>query len=152
MAETTTDIDALANDIRAIDGKHELGAGELAEKLIELGWTKGGKAEYPYESGPHIILGPEIFAGAEGTNAEGVISWKGENFYRTHDGKPPVVREEKQLTLKDFREGEQVEVFKNGDFLPGFIQSRDKVSGHLHVHTDRGPVTVATPTHIRKRS
>jgi hypothetical protein len=32
--------DALANDIRSIDGKHDMGAGELAEKLIERGWQR----------------------------------------------------------------------------------------------------------------
>ena len=30
----------LAADIRAIDGNHELGAGALAEALIERGWTR----------------------------------------------------------------------------------------------------------------
>lgn len=150
MTETIKDTDEFANDIRAVDGNHDLGAAELAEKLTELGYHK--RVKYPLEDGDFLRLGPEIFTGQPGTPADGVISWKGENFYRTHDGKPPVVATAKQLTLKDFREGEQVEVFKNGDFLPGFIQSRDKVSGHLHVHTDRGPVTVANVNHIRKRS
>ena len=31
-----------------------------------------------------------------------------------------------------------------------FVQDRDRVSGHLHVHTDRGPVTVGTTNYIRK--
>jgi ubiquinone biosynthesis protein UbiJ len=37
--------DALANDIRSIDGKHDMGAGELAEKLIERGWQRTPPAE-----------------------------------------------------------------------------------------------------------
>lgn len=58
----------------------------------------------------------------------------------------------KVITLADYKLGEQVEVFspKAGDFIKGFIQTRDKGSGHLHVHTDRGPVTVATVNYIRK--
>lgn len=35
-----TAIDQLANDIREVDGDHSLSAGELAEKLVELGYTK----------------------------------------------------------------------------------------------------------------
>jgi hypothetical protein len=35
-------IDALAADIRKIDGNHDLGAGALAERLVELGWRKVG--------------------------------------------------------------------------------------------------------------
>lgn len=31
---------ALANDIRAVDGNHDLGAGALAGALIERGWTR----------------------------------------------------------------------------------------------------------------
>ncbi len=32
----------LANDIRIEDGNHDLGAGELAERLVERGWRKSG--------------------------------------------------------------------------------------------------------------
>lgn len=32
--------DELANDIRAIDGDHDLGAAALATALVELGWAK----------------------------------------------------------------------------------------------------------------
>lgn len=133
------DIEALAADIRAIDGDHKLGAAELAEKLIELGYAKG-KAEYPFESGDALVLGPELISQPDGS----VISWKGQNYVPQ--------AEAKKLTLKDFKDGEKVEVFsaKAGDFIPGFIQDRDKVSGHLHVHTDRGPVTIATANYIRK--
>ena len=44
MTDTTreprTDWTDLANDIRRVDGNHDLGAGALAEALIERGWTK----------------------------------------------------------------------------------------------------------------
>lgn len=32
--------------------------------------------EYPYVDGPTVVLGPEIFASADGT----VICWKGVNY------------------------------------------------------------------------
>lgn len=32
--------DELAQDIRAVDGSHSLGAGELAERLTERGWSR----------------------------------------------------------------------------------------------------------------
>ncbi|NKR90570.1 hypothetical protein GS483_00310 [Rhodococcus hoagii] len=32
--------DELAQDIRAVDGNHSLGAAELAERLIERGWSR----------------------------------------------------------------------------------------------------------------
>ena len=32
--------DLLSNDIRKVDGKHDLGASELASKLVELGWKR----------------------------------------------------------------------------------------------------------------
>jgi len=35
MAAAVPDVDALAQIIRAVDGKHSLGAGALAEKIIE---------------------------------------------------------------------------------------------------------------------
>jgi hypothetical protein len=31
---------ALAADIRAVDGNHDLGAGALAEALVERGWRR----------------------------------------------------------------------------------------------------------------
>jgi hypothetical protein len=139
--DSTNPVDELAQDIRTLDGNNDLGAAKLAQALTDLGYSKG-KAEYPYESGDVIVLGPDIFVSKDGK----VISWKGENFVPQAAVKP--------LTLKDFKDGEQVEVFsaKAGDFIPGFIQDRDRVSGHLHVHTDRGPVTVGTVNYVRKRS
>ena len=35
-----SEVDKLAQDIRQVDGNHSLGAGALAEKLIERGWCK----------------------------------------------------------------------------------------------------------------
>ncbi len=103
----TNPIDRLANDIRAVDGDHKLGAGDLAEKLIELGWVH-------------------------------------------QDSIPAPAAPEKVLTLKDYKEGDKVEVYSNkaGDFIPGFVQ--EKLNGRLHVHTDKGPVTVQSVNYIRK--
>lgn len=40
MTERKADWTVLANDIRTVDGNHDLGAGELAARLIERGWTR----------------------------------------------------------------------------------------------------------------
>jgi hypothetical protein len=37
----------LANDIRAVDGNHDLGAGELAARLVERGWRRSQPASEP---------------------------------------------------------------------------------------------------------
>ena len=139
MDDDVNPVDELAQDIRRLDGNNDLGAGKLAQALIDLGWSKG-KAEYPFPSGDVLVLGPELIAEPDGS----VLSWKGQNYVPQ--------AEVKKLTLKDFKDGEKVEVFssKVGDFIPGFVQDRDRVSGHLHVHTDRGPVTVGTTNYIRK--
>lgn len=138
----------LAADIREVDGDHKLGASALAEKLIERGWVKpdpkdDSSVDYPRlsEDGTTIVLGPEIFASADET----VINWKGQNYV-------PQQAKNLQPPLKNYGDGERVEVFKNGSWLAGHITSRDKVSGHLHVHTDRGPVTVASSHGVRKLS
>lgn len=54
--------------------------------------------------------------------------------------------------LKDYKSGDEVTVLKNGDWLPGIISEKDKVSNHLHVNTERGPVTVASTRFIKRRS
>jgi len=38
--ERVTRIDDLARDIRGIDGDHQLGAGALAERLVDAGWRR----------------------------------------------------------------------------------------------------------------
>lgn len=140
------DINDLAADIREVDGDNSLGAGALAEKLIEKGWAKpspkdDASVDYPRLEGDTIVLGPEIFSSAD----EKVINWKGQNYV-------PQVAPNPQPPLKAYKDGEQVEVVKNGSWLKGHITQRDKVSGHLHVHTDRGPVTVASSHGVRKLS
>lgn len=40
-------IEELANDIRTVDGTHDKGAGEIAEALVALGWTKTPQTEAP---------------------------------------------------------------------------------------------------------
>lgn len=41
-----------------------------------------------------------------------------------------------------WNEGDAVVVDKNGLELEGFINSMDKKTGLIHVHTDRGPITL----------
>lgn len=66
-------LSSLAEDIRLVDGNHDLGAGELAEALIRAGWTK---IEYitrfpvDYTTGRHV----EILDGTRGTWLEGTVS------------------------------------------------------------------------------
>lgn len=105
---------------------------------------------YPFDDGDFIVLGPEIFTGQPGSPADGVISWKGENFYRTHDGKPPVVKEKdlQPKTLSVYKVGEEVEVDKNGVWMRGRISSIQ--AGTLNVDTERGPVAVGSYHRIRK--
>lgn len=40
MTDKIALIEKLAQDIRAVDGDHTLGAAELAEKLVDLGWLQ----------------------------------------------------------------------------------------------------------------
>lgn len=54
------------------------------------------------------------------------------------------------LTLKDYKAGERVSVLKNYNWLDGQITSIDRGSHHLHVHTERGPVTIASPMFVKK--
>lgn len=104
---------------------------------------------YPYEDGDTLVLGPELFTGLPGTPGDGVIAWKGENFYRTHDGKPPVVKEkDPHPPLKQYKVGEFVEVLKNGDWTSGRISSIQ--AGTVNVDTERGPVGVGGNLRIRK--
>lgn len=136
----------LATDIRAVDGSHDLGAADLAEKLVEKGWTKPNpniEPEYPKNDGDFLRLGPEIFTGGPGNEDNRVISWKGQNY---------VIQGGKNLQpdLKAYAPNEKVMVLKNGDWLEGQITSIDKVSSHLHVHTERGPVTIGSSHMIRK--
>lgn len=50
-----------------------------------------------------------------------------------------------------WKEFEPVIVSKNGDELEGFINLIDKKSGLIHVHTDRGPITLlATSKAVRR--
>ena len=66
---------------------------------------------------------------------------------------PTPVKEPKrdlQPPLKHYRQFEKVSVMRNGDWLEGTISTIDKVSFNLHVDTERGPVTIASPRLVRK--
>lgn len=142
MTDTTNPrlpVDHLAEDIRKADGNHDLGAAALAEALIAKGWTQGEPEEYPRAEADTIVLGPEIFASTD----RKVISWQGQNYVPQKEANP-------QPALSAYKDGEQIEVMKNGEWRRGHVTSRDRVSGHLHVHTERGPVTVASTHGARK--
>lgn len=63
----------LAADIRSVDGDHKLGAGELAEALGALGWTKAPVApEHPPLRSYKV--GQLVSAVRNGEWLEGVIS------------------------------------------------------------------------------
>lgn len=116
---------------------------------FEAGQDAPTQKTYPFDDGDFIVLGPEIFTGQPGSPGDGVISWKGENFYRTHDGKPPVAKiSEPHPALKNYKIGEKVEVLRGGDFVPGVITSIQ--AGSVNVDTERGPVPVGGPLRIRK--
>lgn len=145
---TNDTINGLASDIREADGNHDLGASALAEKLVGRGWSKPGpkddaSLDYPRLDSDLIVLGPEIFTGGPGNEDNRVISWKGQNYIIQGEKNP-------QPPLKSYAVGERVTVMKNGDWLDGQITSIDKVSSHLHVHTERGPVTIGAPHMIHK--
>lgn len=55
-----------------------------------------------------------------------------------------------QPELKYYAQYENVEVMRNGDWIPGRISAIERVSGNLYVHTERGPVTIASPRTVRK--
>lgn len=143
----TTDIDAFAADIRAVDGNHDLGAAELAEKLIELGYTKGKSA---------LPKAQNVTLEAQGDDWYATVNFDNGTIQSSplDDASKDLIAKQKvenpHPPLSSYKQGDKVEVFKNGDFLPGFIQSIDKVSKHIHAHTDRGPVTIASPTSIRR--
>lgn len=134
----------MAMDIRAVDGNHDLGAAELAEKLVERGWAKpspkdDASVDFPRLEGETIVLGPEIFSNVEGT----LINWKGQNFV-------PQKEKDLQPPLTAYSVGERVVALKNGDWLEGSVSEKDRVSHNLHVQTERGPVTIASSRMVKK--
>lgn len=92
---------------------------------------------YPYEEADNVVLGPEIFAAADGS----VLSWKGQNYV-------PQKAVDPHPALKSYKMGEYVEVDRGGNWLPGRISSVQ--GGMINVDTERGPVTVGGPLRIRK--
>lgn len=137
-------IEALAADIREVDGNHELGAAALAEKLAEKGWITSSlqdsvivdATEYPRIEGDTIVLGPGIFSAADKT----VLNWEGQNY---------VPQSSEQRPLKSYKNGERVEVNHQGEWLTGTVHSPAGDTGIVGVSTERGTKTVAAPRNIR---
>lgn len=96
--------DQLAEDIRTIDGDHKMGAGELAEALVALGY-----------------------------------------------GMLPELPEPIPYSLRDYSPGEIVTVRdRNFDWSLGQISEISNNGTNIHVDTESGPVTIASPRRIRK--
>lgn len=134
-------IEDLAADIREVDGNHDLGASALAQALSEKGWGK-----FPRPEGDVIVLGPETFTGAPGTPGEGVVSWKGENYYAA--GRAP--SSEPLRALKDYKYGERVEVLVRGEWKQGSVHSEARGTGLVSVSIDdAGPQTIGRSDGIR---
>lgn len=57
---------------------------------------------------------------------------------------------ERVVPLAEYKQGDKVLALKNGDWLSGVVSERDKISNHLHVNTDRGPVTIASTRLIKR--
>lgn len=94
---------------------------------------------YPYEEGENIVLGPGIFA----TKDRKVLNWDGVNYV-------PQAAVNLHPELKAYKVGEIVEALKAGDWLTGHITSIGFDGSPIYVHTERGPVTVASTRMIRK--
>lgn len=108
----------------------------------EPGLPEAAVRTYPYEENETIVLGPGIFASAD----RSVLNWEGQNYV------PQKAVSEEPTPLKSYESGQYVTVLKNGDWLEGRVSHRDKVSNHVHVDTDRGPVTVASNKYIKRVS
>ena len=69
------------------------------------------------------------------------------------DGKTYVLKtdDDPHPKLATYKEGTAVEVMRQGSWVVGFVQGREKNLNLLYVHTDRGPVTIASRTMIRKK-
>lgn len=52
--------------------------------------------------------------------------------------------------LSSYKDGDQVEVIKDGDWMPGVINGIERRLKLIYVHTERGPVSIASPKFIRK--
>ncbi len=57
-----------------------------------------------------------------------------------------------EVPLKDYKEGEAVLVLREGNWIEGRIDSISEMGNNVHVQTERGPVTIATPKRVRRNS
>ncbi|NKS77986.1 hypothetical protein GS539_19380 [Rhodococcus hoagii] len=97
--------DELAQDIRAVDGNHLLGASELAERLIERGWFRPRVVETESESGGLEALwtmpvGTSIECGSGmlwRKVATGMYGWAGTGV--SHHCQPEVFMRDTPLTV-----------------------------------------------------
>lgn len=139
MADTTPMqkvVQLLRDSNESLDNEQ---ASDLAEKVFTFARMEAAGA-FPYKEGDSIVLGPEVFVTQDGS----VLNWRGQNYV------PQIETEATDPELKDYKLGEKIQVIKNGDWMNGFIQSRDPGNGPLHVFTERGPVTVASTSMIRR--
>lgn len=113
-------IDQLSEDIREADGDHDLGAGAIAEKLVEKGWVK---IPDKFEDVPTFLK--TDLNDAQAARVQVLVA---------HAVSAALI------ARKPLREGDYVEVLKNGDWEPGKVSSTS-AGGMVNVDTERGPVT-----------
>lgn len=126
-------IDMLADDIRELDGNHNLGAEALAEKLIERGWVLIPERDEDLS---------EFFDGGVQPTQAGRVQGLINYVARRQAANVP-------KKLSAYKLNQHVEVLRNGDYVPGIVSSFSQGGTNIHVETERGPVTVQNPTRIR---
>lgn len=67
--------------------------------------------------------------------------------------KPLIEQAAQHRPLRSYKQGTYVEVFNatSGDWTPGYVSEIDR-SGHLHVETERGPLTIGHARRVRTQS
>lgn len=113
-------VDDLAQDIREIDGSHDLGAGALAEELWEKGWVRLPSKYEEMSEFMEMDLPEEV-----ASRLQTLI-----NFAIATD----------RLKQTPLREGNYVEVLHQGVWVPGKVSSTGPGT-MINVDTERGPVT-----------
>lgn len=67
---------------------------------------------------------------------------------------PLVAQESTPRPLTAYKQGQYVETLHipSGTWIDGYISSIDAVSRHLHIETERGPLTVGVARRVRPQS